>query len=88
MWIGTCTVGYVWRRMYRTLRNYTLCTYLRVLLGGQVVIKVLHLGGTCRYLGMQERVMHGGTSFMPQPYGPHLNKVSRIVLNKVIYLVA
>lgn len=51
MWIGTCTVGYVWRRMYRTLRNYTLCTYLRVLLGGQVVIKVLHLGGggTCRY---------------------------------------
>lgn len=50
MWIGTCTVGYVWRRMYRTLRNYTLCTYLRVLLGGQVVIKVLHLGGTCRYL--------------------------------------
>lgn len=48
MWIGTCTVGYVWRRMYRTLRNYTLCTYLRVLLGGQVVIKVLHLGGTCR----------------------------------------
>lgn len=73
-------------RMYRTLRTYTLCTYLRVLLGGQVhvVIKVLHLGGTC----MQERVMHGGTSFMPQPYGPHLNKVSRIVLNKVIYLVA
>lgn len=31
--------------MYRTLRTYTLCTYLRVLLGGQVVIKVLHLGG-------------------------------------------
>lgn len=55
MWIGTCTVGYVWRRMYRTLRNYTLCTYLRVLLGGQVVIKVLHLGGTCRYLGTYAR---------------------------------